>query len=181
MTDAENRLEANININKFPTNQTRFYHLDKTQDWLASILKELNEKVSDKSEDSKLSETTIECELSITKKQKSHMGNYLVVKGYFKANFLTECVRTLEEMRDTVETEIKACFVPKYLETEESFQDQTEVFEDDQMLELYFYEKGDVQLAEMIHEQVYLNVNQYPVLDPDAELAWGNDGGSNKH
>lgn len=181
MTDTENRLNATLNINKFPTNQTRFYELDKSQDWMTQILTELNEKASDKSDQEKLDQTSIECHLSVTKKQKAHMGNYLVVTGNFKAEFLTECVRTLEEMRDTVETEIKACFVPRYLETEESFQDQTEVFEQDQMLELYFYDKGDIQLSEMIHEQVYLNVNQYPVLDPDAKLSWGEDGGDSKH
>ena len=181
MTNTENRLDATLNINKFPTNQTKYYELDKSQDWMAQILTELNEKATEKSAEAKMEETTISCDLAITKKQKPHMGNYLVVTGNFKANFLTECVRTLAEMRDTVETEIKACFVPRYLETEESFQDQTEVFEDDQMLELYFYDKGSVQLSEMIHEQVYLNVNQYPVLDPDAPLAWGEDGGDTKH
>lgn len=174
MDNTENRLDATLNINKYPTNQTKYYSLDKSQDWLEKLLIELNEKATERPVEEKLANTSVTCELEITKKQKHHMGNYLVVKGKFTAEYLTECVRTLQEMKDSVETEIKACFLSEFLEKDENFQEQTEIFEEDEMLELYFYAKGQVQLAEMIHEQVYLNVNQYPVADEDAPLAWGN-------
>lgn len=180
MESIENRIEATLNINKFPTNQTKYFKLDNTQDWMEKLLLELSEKAEDRTPEEILAQGNIQCDLEVTKKQKNHMGNMLIVKGTFKARYVTLCIRTLAEMMDEVSVDIKACFLSDHLESEDEFKDQTEIFEDNEMMELYFYAKGQVPLAEMIHEQVYLNVNQYPVADQDSPLVWGNESSDTK-
>lgn len=172
MNTTENKIPDVLNINKIGANQTKFYAVDHRQDWVKSLLLELNEKVEGRSEDEILANSKILINLEITKKPKGNYGNYLLVTGQFSAQYITHCVRTLEEMSDEVDFPINFCFVPGHLEQDNAFKDQTEVFEDNEMRELYFYHKGEVQLKEAIHEQIFLNINQYPVKDQEAPLVW---------
>lgn len=180
MNQAENRLDAILNINKFPANQTKYYQLDKTQDWLADLLLELSDKASNKSAEEILSQGNIALELELLKKQKNHRGYFLILKGKISVTYITECVRTLAEMKDSLELEIKACFIPAHLQQDEQLKDQTEIFEENELLELYYYAKGQVPISEMLHEQIYLNLNQYPVADQEAPLVWGKESSSTK-
>ena len=41
---------------------------------------------------------------------------------------------------------------------------------DNDVYEIYFYQKRLVDFKEMIHEQIFLHYNQYPVLDADSKL-----------
>ena len=75
-------------------------------------------------------------------------------------------------MRDSVEIEIKSCFLDSVLQDNDMYVDQTETFQENEMFDLYFYENKLVKLSEMIHEQVFLNFNEYPVKDAETELVW---------
>jgi uncharacterized protein len=83
-------------------------------------------------------------------------------------------------MNDSLELEIKICFLTIHLEKEESFTEQLEIFENNDMYELYFYKKGFADIGEMIHEQVYLNLNEYPIKDAEASLDWANGTSTTK-
>ncbi len=171
MSKAENQLDSKLNVKKFPTNSPKYYSLDNSQDWVRALQLELSEKVlDDKSPEDILSQTELRIELEIEKKYKPHYGEYILTKGSVKTKYLTLCVRTLVEMYDELDLEFKACFLPNHLESEEQFQDQTEIFENEDMYELYFYNKGIADLKEMIHEQIYLNINEYPISDEDTPL-----------
>lgn len=170
MDKAENQLVGQININKFPADTTKFYELDESQDWLKGLLVELNEKVDDLNEEQKLEKTDIISDLEITKKFKQEYGDYLLVKGTVKANYLAQCVRTLEATEESVEVEIKAGFLAGHLEKAEEFRDVMEIYDTEDMYELYYFQKGSADIYEMVHEQIFLNINQYPIKDADAPL-----------
>lgn len=171
----DNNLEAKLNIVKFPRDTKKSFTLAQEQDWVKSLLAELNEKADAKSSEDYLKETSIEVKLDIIKKHKEVCGDYILVSGHFSANYMTKCVRTLVDMPDSIELEFKACFLEEHYEKEEAYADQSEIFQDDDMYELYFYYKKFADLAEMVHEQVYLNINQYPVADEDTPLSWANE------
>jgi hypothetical protein len=44
--------------------------------------------------------------------------------------------------------------------------------------EIYFYNKRTVEFQEMLHEQIFLNYDQYPVLDADSKLEGVDSGES---
>ena len=48
------------------------------------------------------------------------------------------------------------------------------------MYDLYFYVKNKANLKEVIHEQVFLNLNQYPIKDAESELVWAKDESNTK-
>lgn len=169
-TQPNNKLEAKVGIHKFPLNNTKYFELDEQQNWLKALLTELNEKAQDKTPEEYLENSGLKLNLEITKKHSREFGDYLLVKGEFSANYFTACVRTLEEMTDSLNLSLKACFIATEYENDENFQDQTETFQDNELYELYFYSKNQIDMAEFVHEQIFLNMNQYPVKNADSPL-----------
>lgn len=178
--EKENQLNANLNITKFPNNQEKYYELDKSQDWVQKLLMELNENADEKSPEEYLDETEISVELTIKKKFDPREGEKLLVTGHVSAKYVTKCIRTLEQMDDSVDVDIKACFLDAVNEDNDMYVDQTETFQENDMYELYFFENKMVKLSEMIHEQVFLEYNQYPVKNPDTELVWAKPSSEQK-
>jgi len=176
----ENKLEAEIIIPKFPRNATQFYHLDKSQDWVRELLIELNEKADEKPVEEYLNETSLTIDLEILKKFTPATGEFLLVKGSIKATYATQCVRTLENMEDSLTTGIQACFIDELKSDDEIYADQSETFQENEMYDLYFYVKNKASIKEMIHEQIFLNINQYPVKDAERELVWGKEQSTSK-
>ena len=176
----ENKMEAKLNLVRFPLNTTKYYSLNTEQDWVKDLLIELNEKADDFTPEENLSKTSISVELEVSKKNKEACGDYILIKGQLKAKFLTRCVRTLQIMEDELELEIKACFLEEFYQEEEAYADQDEIFQDDDMYELYFTEKKFADVSEMIHEQIYLNINQYPIKDEETPLGWANETSDTK-
>ena len=98
------------------------------------------------------------------------MNEFLLAKGHIEADYVTECVRTLKPMKMQLNVPFKICFVDETLATTELFANLDETWIENDTYEIYFYNKRTVDFQEMIHEQIYLNYNQYPVLDADAKL-----------
>lgn len=176
----ENKLDAKLNVVKFPLNTTKFYTLGIEQDWVRELLCELNENADDKSPEANIEETSIELSLELTKKHKDICGDYILVKGQFSTQYVTRCVRTLEIMPDSLDIEFKACFLDESYQDDEAYADQDEIYQDDDMYELYYTTKKFADLAEMVHEQVYLSVNQYPIKDQEAPLEGANEASESK-
>jgi|LULF01.1.fsa_nt_gb uncharacterized protein len=172
----ENKLDKKVNIVKFPKNTTKFYLLDQKQDWVKELLLELNEKAQEHSQEFYLENSHLNIQLTLTKSYNKEFGDVLFCKGSVKSLFTTQCVRTLQEMQDSLDFSFMSCFVDKSLKNNEDLLEHMEVYEDQNIYDAYFQEKGFADIYEMIHEQIYLNINQYPILDPDSPLPWATDG-----
>lgn len=179
-TIKENKLDDKLNISRFPLNATKTYALGKDLSWVADMLKELNEKADAKSVEEYFENTNLDIEITITKKFKQPLGEYLLIKGHIEANFVTQCVRTLKDMPEFVELDIKAGFIDSVHQDSEMYSDQTEAFLDDDLYELYYHDKGFANIYEMLHEQIHLNINPYPIADSESLLEWGVDVSTTK-
>ena len=98
------------------------------------------------------------------------MSEFLLVTGTIEATYATECVRTLKPMKVELEIPFKVIFIDETLATSDLFADIDETWVENDTYEIYFYNKRTVNFMDMIHEQIFLNYNQYPVLDADAKL-----------
>ena len=172
ITKEENQISEKLNISKIPLNVTGFYSLNKEQDWVKTLLLELNEKAESNSPEKNLASTELTISLEVTKSFKPEYNEYLLIRGHITADYITICVRTLEEMNERLELSFNSCFLHERFEKDEAFAEQLEIFEKDEMYELYFYSKGVIELARMIHEVIYLNINQYPIKDETSPLPW---------
>lgn len=170
MQKHENKVSAQINLIKLPANTVFEFELDHETDWLKEMLLEMNEHATDKKPDVYLKETRLNVYGEIEKKNKVEMGEFLLARGTIEAEYATECVRTLKPMKVELNVPFKVCFVDESMANSEMFAEIDETWVENDTYEIYFYTKRTVNFQEMIHEQIYLNYNQYPVLDADAKL-----------
>jgi len=161
-----------LNITRFPLKAPQSYELNEQVPWLKTILLELNENVDSKLPEEFLETSHLDVNLEIVKKHKGSYGEYLLVSGKLNTHYHTQCVRTLSEMTEDLEVEFKACYLEDTYQDNEEFRDQVDIFMDGEVYELYFYENRLANIQLLIHEQIFLNYNQYPVSDYDAELGW---------
>ncbi len=170
MQKNENKVGAQINLIKLAANTTFEFEIDKETEWVKEILLEMNEHATDKKPEAYLVETNLVIFGDIEKKNKPEMSEFLLAKGHIEADYVTECVRTLKPMKVQLNVPFKICFVDEALASTELFKDVDETWVDNDTYEIYFYNKRTVDFQAMIHEQIFLNYNQYPVLDADAKL-----------
>lgn len=161
---------AKINLIKLPANNVIPFELDKETDWVRDFLKEMNENATEKSPEAYLEETSIFISGEMEKKNKPDLGEFLLVKGTIEADYATECVRTLKPMTVQFDVPFKVIFIDESLATSELFAEIDETYVENDVYDIYFYNKRTVDLQEMLHEQIFLNYNQYPVLDAESKL-----------
>ena len=114
----------------------------------------------------KLENSNLDLTLKFKKCFKGSIGDYLLCHLEVHAHFNTLCVKTGTPMKDTLEFDVKMCFLPENISEQEEFADQTEHFTDGEIYELYYLNKNfEAPLKEAIHEQLFLNLNFYPSID----------------
>lgn len=166
----QDKIASKINLIKLPANNPILFELDSETDWVKEFLVEMNENASEKTPDEYLNETSIFISGEMEKKNKPDLGEFLLVKGTIEADYVTECVRTLKPMTVQLDVPFKVIFVDESLATSELFAEIDETFVENDVYEIYFYNKRTVEFQEMLHEQIFLNYNQYPVLDAESKL-----------
>ncbi len=165
------KIGAQINLIKLANNNTLEFEFDQDNtDWMREMLVELNENATEKKPDEYLKETTLVAFGEMTKKNKNDLGEYLLVKGHIEATYATECIRTLKPMRKDLDVAFKICFIDQALSETELFKDIDETYIENEVYEIYFYDDRTVNFQEMIHEQIFLNLDLYPILDADSKL-----------
>lgn len=172
----QDKIGSKINLIKIPANNPILFELDSDTDWVREFLIEMNENATEKSSEEYLNETSIYISGEIEKKNKTDLGEFLLVSGTIEADYATECVRTLKPMKVQMDVSFKVIFLDESLATSELFADVDETYVENDVYEIYFYNKRTVNFQEMLHEQIFLNYNQYPVLDADSKLT-GIDSG----
>ena len=166
----QDKIGAKINLIKLPANNPILFELDDSTDWVREFLMEMNENASEVSPEEYLEETFLTITGEIEKKNKIDMGEFMIAKGTIKAEYATECVRTLKPMTMELEVPFKVVFIDESLATTELFADLDETYVENDVYEIYFYTKRTVDFQEMLHEQIFLNYEQYPILDADSKL-----------
>lgn len=164
------KIGAQIQLLKLATNNTLEFEFDQETDWVRDMLLELNENASDKKPQDWLSETSLVVFGEVTKKNKADLGEFVIAKGHIEATYATECVRTLKPMKVDLDIAFKIAFIDESMAETELFKDLDETYVDNDVYEIYFYNKRIIEFQEMIHEQIFLHVDPYPVLDADSKL-----------
>ena len=166
----QEKISSKINLIKLAANNPIVFELDSETEWVKEFLIEMNENASEKTPEEYLNETSIFISGEMEKKNKPDLGEFLLVKGTVEADYVTECVRTLKPMTVQLDVPFKVIFVDETLATSELFAEIDETYVENDVYEIYFYNKRTVEFQEMLHEQIFLNYNQYPVIDAESKL-----------
>jgi uncharacterized metal-binding protein YceD (DUF177 family) len=167
----QDKVGAKINLIKLAANNPITFELDQDNtDWVRDFLMELNENATEKTPEAYLEDTSIFISGEMEKKNKTDMGELLLVRGTIEVDYVTECVRTLKPMTVQLDVAFKIVFVDEALATSELFAEIDETYVENDVYEIYYYTKRTIDFQEMLHEQIFLNYNQYPVLDAESSL-----------
>ena len=176
----ENSLDAKVNLTQLAPDRSYTFNLNQSEEWVRELLMELNEKATSRNPEDYLGETNISLTIELKKKNNPTVGPILLARGKVEAEFVTECVRTLQEMKDQVEAEFKAVFIENIFAEEDEYADTVELFVENDMYDLHFYELNRADMKEMVHEVIFLNINEYPVACHDTPLEYADDSNNTK-
>jgi uncharacterized metal-binding protein YceD (DUF177 family) len=174
----QDKIGPSINLIKLPPNLLMEFELDQKTDWVRDFLIEMNENATDKTQEEYLAETSLFISGEMEKKNKPDLGEYLLVRGNIESDYVTECVRTLKPMTMQLDFPFKVIFIDESMASTELFADIDETYVDNDVYQIYYYSKRVVEFKEMLHEQIFLNYEQYPILDADSKIEGVDSGPS---
>ncbi|MDH4466575.1 MAG: hypothetical protein QE271_00840 [Bacteriovoracaceae bacterium] len=129
---------------------------------------ELNENEIEGTPEENWENSHLEIKINGKRKKSTELGDYLTITVGIRAEYKTRCIKSFEAMNDSLDLSFDACFVSSKFKDDESYKDETEIFTDGKMHELYFFDGPDrADLKECCHEQIYLCLNPFPVKNQE--------------
>ncbi|MCP4913460.1 MAG: DUF177 domain-containing protein [Oligoflexia bacterium] len=165
--EAFTSVEAKVKLSDFKMDETYFYELDETQDWVAKILAELEENLED--DDEGREKGFLRTQFRVVRKKSHPWGDHLLVDGAIQSSYQAACVRCLTITPRDLDIEIAGGFINDHFEKQPEYEESTTFYTSNSEYDMYFHNKGTANLGELIHEQVFMNVDTLPLHDPDCK------------
>lgn len=140
-------------------------NVDQSASWMRQILSELHEDISDdlREEPELLKQAGISFQGDLQKRSDSYWREHALLVGELKARFWTQCVRTGELLIEEQDLDIQAVFINDSLKKSKNLEETDTLMIESYEYDLYFYKSSIVKISEVLHEQLFLNKNPYPV------------------
>ncbi|MBL6990068.1 MAG: DUF177 domain-containing protein [Bacteriovoracaceae bacterium] len=136
--------------------------------WVQEILQILRANVEDEDISSPQTEH-LSIDLRALKKENKEFREHVIIQGDITASFYVPCVRCLMPTFTKVHSIFQACFLHGALENYPEYRDTTHIFCNNQEMELYFFNKGSIELKELISEQLHLVTDPLPLHSEDCK------------
>ncbi len=156
-----------VKLNAYGFDKITEYQLTEDTPWVSALFDELEEQV-DRSEES-YNKGFITLSLSLKRKSAKPFGDHLLVSGEFSAKYFAPCVRCLKLTQQDLNAEFKSGYIHSRNEKEPEFEELDDIFADNEEWSLYFYDKGQADIAEMAHEHLFMNIEHFPLHDEDCK------------
>ena len=170
-------LQNTINLKDYSLNQEESYDLDEKTEWIQQILSEIEEEIDPELKDDDLALSTLNVSYEILRQDNDELRDHIIARGHFQANFNCHCVRCLKVMKQELEQDFAYCYLPPALEEDEVFKDATDVYCEGEEMDLHFYDKkGKMDLAQIVYEQIQLNMDHFPLHSENCKGLCGTCG-----
>ena len=154
-----NVLLPEMQIHKFSNDIIEEYDLDESTNWVKELLVELEEE---NDTDVSFPSASMNIHCTITSKTDRILNEHFILTASLDASFHLPCIRCLHPLKQEMKLELLAAFLHETKEKIPEYQESTTVFADGKEMELYFYGKSTLQIKEFFHEQIFMEVNQFP-------------------
>lgn len=152
-----------VKLNAYGFDETTSYQLDESCEWVKDLFNELEEEVDREEEDYEKGHLSVD--LTLKRKSAKPFGDHLLVSGTIDAKYFTPCVRCLTLTQQELKAEFRCAFLHKRNETEPEFEELDDIFADNEEWALYYYDKGQADIAETVHENLFMNIEHFPLHD----------------
>ncbi len=148
--------EELINILTMPLNKWVDISYDTSDDWVSKILKELCENPEDNLNSSLL------IDLKLMRKHDYAYGDHIAIDGEIYLKYFPPCIRCLKPLKERLHVSFKSCFIPQISEKNQ-LEDADEAYIQGEQRDIYFHIKNKANLTEVIRENIYININKFPL------------------
>jgi uncharacterized metal-binding protein YceD (DUF177 family) len=156
-----------IKLNAYGFDETTEYVLNEDCTWVAALFNELEEEVDREEPD--YSKGFISLDLTVKRKSAKPFGDHLLVAGNFNAKYFAPCIRCLKLTQQELSAEFRSGYIHGRNEKEPEFEELDDIFADNEEWSLYFYDKGQADIAEMAHEHLFINIEHFPLYDENCK------------
>ncbi|MCK6594803.1 MAG: DUF177 domain-containing protein [Bacteriovoracaceae bacterium] len=153
------KLTEIINIKDLNPDVIEEFKVSNEIPWVQDLVNELEE--DNEGEKGELP-SKIELDLKITLRSVKFYGDYVTVRAGIKAEYYAPCIRCLALTRQEFEHDVNGLFLHDTYASRPEYQDISSYFIENEEMELYFHKKGQVELKEFIHEQIYIEKEAFP-------------------
>lgn len=154
-----NVLLPDMPIHKFSNDIIEEFDVNESVDWVNELLVELQEE---NDTDANLPPATMHIHATITSKTDRILAEHFILKSTLEAHFHLPCVRCLFPLKQEMKLNLNAAFLHETKEKLPEYEESTTVFADGNEMELYFYGKGVLHIKEFFHEQIFMEIDQFP-------------------
>jgi hypothetical protein len=152
-------LPGEVHINKFSQDFIEEYRVDENCEWVAQIIKELEEENDD---DFEREPAKLTINATLSRKTDKFLNDHLIVKSKVNGHYHLPCGRCLAPIRQEILLDINATFLSDAMEKMPEYQESTTVYADGQEMELYYFRKGIADIKEVYHEQLFSEMAPFP-------------------
>jgi uncharacterized metal-binding protein YceD (DUF177 family) len=161
-----NVLLAEMPIHKFSNDIIEEYDVNESTTWVNELLTELQEN---NDVDGDLPPAAMHIHASITNKTDRILNEHFILKSHLDAHFHLPCVRCLFPLEQELNLDLNAAFLHETKAKMPEYSETTTVFAAGKEMELYFYSKGIIQIKEFFHEQIFMEIEQFPRCDGECK------------
>lgn len=166
-SNVQTTIKPQINITKLPIDTTVEYELDEKTQWVSELFDELEEETD--REDKSYEKGNLSIKFTVKRKSEKPFGDHVLVKGHLETTYYTHCVRCLVLTKQHISEDFSCSFLHDHMKTTPEYEEADDIFTEGEEFDLYYYEKGMLDLKEAIHEQLYINVDAFPLHDADCK------------
>lgn len=154
-----------LRISKVAFGQWKELFLDKSTTWVDTILGE----ICDHYELEHNHKGNCSIDLKLLRKKNYELGDQLIIDGELSLSYNTSCIRCLEVFNEQIHTKIALVIADESFSKKEEYQEVDEVYAEEKNRELYFYERGQLNLKELVRELCFLELNPLPIHNAECK------------
>lgn len=159
-------MKEKLVLSEFKVDEAQEFVASFKQDaWVNNILLELEADL-DKTESFRPGK--LEFSFDVLRKVAKPLGDHLRVSGYFEADYQTPCVRCLKLTDQHIEGDVFGVWANEAITKLPEFEDESFLL-GGQEYDLYTLDKGEANLKEFLHEQVFMNAVFLPLHDENCK------------
>lgn len=153
------KLQPVIHIKDMNTDVIEEYDISNETSWVQELVNELEE---DNDGETGPNPSFVKLDLKITLRSTKYYGDYVTVKSRIHAEYYAPCIRCLALTKQEIDAQVNGLFLHESYASKPEYQDISSYFIENEEMELYYHKKGQVELKEFIHEQLYIERNAFP-------------------